>query len=70
MTVFTQKGCAPCTMLKYWLKQKELDYEEIDIEPHVDTLRSLGFFSAPVVKIGDRYFNGANISAVAQHLGV
>jgi len=70
MTVYSQKACAPCIKLKYWLGKKELAYEEAPIENHVDELRELGFWSAPVVKIGERYFNGADLSTLAQHLGV
>jgi glutaredoxin len=70
MTVFSKKACVPCAKLKLWLNNKKLVYEEVPIENHIDELSKLGFVSAPVVKIGDRYFNGANISSIAQHLGI
>jgi len=56
--------------LKYWLGKKEITYEEESINDHIDTLRDKGFMSAPVVKIGDRYFNGSDLSTLASHLGV
>ena len=71
MTVYSQKACKPCVTLKYWLNNKQInDYNEEPIENHIDELREKGFWSAPVVKIGDRYFNGSDLSTLAQHLGV
>ena len=68
--VYSQPACAPCANLKYWLKSKKLDYQEEPLIDHIDRMRRLGFMSAPVVEIGDRFFSGSNLSAIAEYLGV
>lgn len=69
MTIYSKKACAPCIMLKTWLQRKNFNnYTEEPIEENIDKLTSLGFMSAPVVEIDGVYYNGSNISVVADAL--
>lgn len=51
----TKRTCMPCKMTKKYLDQRNIPYRIIDGDPHVESLRSEGFGSFPVVKtsIGD-----------------
>ena len=68
ITVYSQKACVPCAKLKYWLNKNKVKYEETPIEDHITMLTSLGFMAAPVVAIDGRYFNGADLIRVADHI--
>ena len=68
ITVYSQKACAPCIKLKYWLDKHKIEYTETPLEEHIPLMQSLGFMSAPVVAIDGKYFNGADLSSVAEHI--
>ena len=69
ITVYSKKGCAPCVKLKYWLeKVKQLPYKEEPIDNHIGKLVGLGFMSAPVVAIDDRYFNGSDLATLGEYI--
>lgn len=56
ITVYTKPGCVQCDMTKRKLDELDLYYEEIDLEDNqeeLETLKQLGFLSAPVVLVDD-----------------
>lgn len=53
ITIYTKNNCPQCMMTKRFLADKNIPYEEknIDTEPqYIDWLKSQGFQSVPVVK--------------------
>ena len=68
MTIYTKQNCVPCKTLKLWADRAGHRYEEKPIEEHIQKLTDMGFMSAPVVNIGDRWISGTRISDVAQAL--
>ncbi len=68
IVVYTTTGCPRCNMLKEWLKSRERDFEEKDLDD-VDTMAELVMrnevvLSAPALEVGkalyrqDEIFDG------------
>lgn len=62
VTVYSTTWCGFCHQLKSWLKAKNIDFEEIDVEENpeagqkiVEATKQMG---VPVTKIGDKYIVG------------
>lgn len=72
VTVYTRSTCAPCKMLKAWLSNKQINYEEknVDDDPKlVDKIIELtGRMMVPVAVVGDQVIQGFNIGAVSSAL--
>ena len=52
--VYTGPGCVACKATKRWLQNRDIAFDEIDVEKHpeaADRLREEGFTSLPVVVI-------------------
>ncbi len=56
ITLYTKDNCPQCKMTKKFLADKNLNFEEINIdnEPqYIDTLKEQGFRSVPVITTAD-----------------
>lgn len=56
LTLYTKNNCPQCKMTKKFLLDKDVSFEEInlDTEPqHIDTLKAQGFQSVPVLTTAD-----------------
>ena len=56
ITLYTKNNCPQCLMTKKFLAQKNMEYNEINIdnEPqYIDSLKEQGFQSVPVLKTID-----------------
>lgn len=54
ITLYTQPGCQPCRMTKRQLEKLNLSYQDVDVSENpeaVDTVRSLGYSSLPVITV-------------------
>lgn len=55
ITVFTTSTCAYCPMVKQWLKNKNLTYDEVNLEEHPErqqeVLEMSGALTVPVTII-------------------
>lgn len=57
ITLYTKNNCPQCVMTKKFLADKNVSFSEIniDVEPqYVDSLRSQGFQSVPVITTADK----------------
>ena len=60
IVVYTSSGCPRCTMLKEWLKSREKEFEEKDLE-NVDVMADLVMrdevvLSAPALEVEETIF--------------
>ena len=72
IVVYTSNGCPKCTLLKEWLKDKNTEFEEKNIEDiNVMTelvMRNLVVLSAPALEVEeafyteDQIFDGDNLA--------
>lgn len=66
-TLFTKRGCAPCSNLKrFLLTETELDFDEVDIEQKPDAVEEYGIMSVPTLIIGDKRTTGFKPHEVMQ----
>lgn len=74
ITVYTRTTCAPCRMLKQWLKNKELNYNEVNVDDNpVEGQKAYelsGFSIVPLTVItkkddSQQVIAGLNFSALA-----
>lgn len=59
--VFSKKNCMQCKMVKNWLVNNQIDFEEIKVDECEETPQELvmmGFTSLPVTYIDSDNFNG------------
>lgn len=72
VTVYTRTTCGPCRTLKYWLKNKNINYTEKNVDQdknYTDELLKLtGFQIVPVVVIGNEHVMGVNIGRINELL--
>jgi len=72
ITVYTKTTCAPCQTLKYWLKSKNVQYEEKNLDKNPELLSELvdktGMMMVPVVQIGDEIIQGLNLPLLSQKI--
>ena len=70
--VFTTKTCPWCTKVKEYLKDKKIDFENIDVaenrEAAMEMVRKSGQMGVPVTQIGDKYIVGYNPDAIDEEL--
>jgi len=73
VTVYTKTTCAPCRALKQWLKMKQIEYVEKNVEDATnlnEMLQKTGFMSVPQTVVGDRVITGPNFSLLSELLNV
>ncbi len=72
--VFTTPTCAYCIVLKKWLEEKGVDYEEIDITQHEEEqermVEKTGQVGVPVTEIEGEMVVGFEKDKIAQLLGI
>lgn len=65
--IYTSDTCPNCIKLKEFLKENNIEFMEYNISKSVKHKRDLireGFMSVPVMKIGDDYVLGFDISRI------
>jgi glutaredoxin-like protein NrdH len=61
ITVYTKPACPQCDATKRHLTRSGTPFEAVDLSQDpgaIDTVRELGYSSAPVVVAGDVHFSG------------
>lgn len=62
VTVYTTPTCPWCTKVKSYLRNKGIDYKEVDVVEDIDAAQRMveltGQRSVPVITIGERYIVG------------
>lgn len=61
VTIYSLPNCVQCESTKRFLRNKLIDYIEIDMSKDQEALkkvRQLGFTQAPVVEYGDEKWSG------------
>ncbi len=73
VVVFTQPDCPPCMVVKMFLTEKGVVFEERDITVDADAVRELtekyGSHSTPTLVIGDEVMIGFNPGRLDEILG-
>lgn len=61
VTIYSLPNCVQCESTKKFLRNKSIDYVEIDMSQNEEALqkvRELGFTQAPVVEYGEEKWSG------------
>lgn len=61
VTVYTLPACVQCDSTKRYLKNKLIDFQEVDMskdEEALQRVREWGYTQAPVVEFGDERWSG------------
>lgn len=70
--VYTRTTCAPCQMLKHWLKNKNVPYTEVNVDedPKLmdEVIKRTGIQMVPMIEVGDRTVSGLNIRLLSELL--
>lgn len=53
MKIFTGKYCVPCKMLKSWLKDNNINIEEVIAEENMDEVERLNIKQTPTLVLDD-----------------
>jgi mycoredoxin len=77
ITLYTTRWCPDCRRVKYFLKERGVDYREVNIEED-ETAEAIvisansGKRKVPTLKVGDRYFACSPFNPVklANELGI
>lgn len=77
-TVYSKSACMQCKMVKNWLTDRGIEFEEINLDEQPEyrtTLTNLGLKSAPITHVvlnenEDKYILGFAISELREVFGV
>jgi glutaredoxin len=72
-TVYWITGCGNCTRLKGYLMDRDVDFDDIDVQAHPGALEELeasGIRSFPIVRLGDQWATGLDLDQVNGLLGL
>ena len=69
VTVYSKNNCMQCKMVKKWLSEHEIAFNEINIDEQpefVEKVIEMGFRAAPVITKDDFAFSGFRPSELAK----
>lgn len=73
VTIYTTPTCAFCHAAKQWLEQKQVDYQEIDVnqdqEAAQEMIQKTGQMGVPVIYTGEEYIIGFDQAKLEEALG-
>jgi len=74
VVIYTTNTCHWCHMAKEYFKQKNIQYEEINVTGNVEKQKELvqksGQFGVPVIFINDKIILGFDRDKINQYLGI
>lgn len=59
--LYTRTVCPKCVLVKSVLESREIEYEVLNTDENKEAREEIiaqGFMSAPILKVGDTYYNG------------
>ncbi|MDN6071258.1 MAG: glutaredoxin-like protein NrdH [Lactococcus plantarum] len=69
VTVFSKNNCMQCHMVKKWLADKAVQFQEINIDEqpqYIDQVREMGFMAAPIIVKDSVSFSGFRPTELAK----
>lgn len=69
VTVFSKNNCMQCHMVKKWLSDKAVQFQEINIDEqpqYIDQVREMGFMAAPIIVKDTLSFSGFRPTELAK----
>ena len=69
VTVFSKNNCMQCHMVKKWLSDKAVQFQEINIDEqpqYIDQVREMGFMAAPIIVKDSVSFSGFRPTELAK----
>jgi len=74
VTVYSTPTCPYCVMVKAFLKEKGIDYHDIDVSTDEEAAREMvektGQMGVPVIMIGEKVIVGFDQEAIMKALGM
>jgi glutaredoxin-like YruB-family protein len=72
--LFTTPACPYCYTLKEFLKEKDIEFEEIDVskdeKAREEMIRKTGRMEVPVVEVGDQIIQGFDKEKICKLLNI
>lgn len=72
--VYSTQTCPYCKMIKTFLTENSIDFEDIDVGSNPDKAQEMveksGQMGVPVVEIGDKVIVGFEKEKIAEELGI
>lgn len=72
--IYTRTTCAPCRVVKAWLKNKGIQYEEMNVDDNPELMTEIvektGLMMVPVTFVGEKFVSGMNIARLSELLVV
>lgn len=69
ITIYTLPNCVQCDMTKRMLKQKNVEYSEVDLSTNEEAsnmVKEMGYKSAPVVVVGNKHWSGFKLDKIKE----
>ena len=69
VTVYSKNNCMQCHMVKKWLSDKAVQFQEINIDEqpqYIDQVREMGFMAAPIIVKDTLSFSGFRPTELAK----
>ncbi|WP_096817145.1 glutaredoxin-like protein NrdH [Lactococcus fujiensis] len=69
VTVYSKNNCMQCKMVKKWLNEHDVEFDEINIDEKpefIQTVLDMGYRAAPVIKKDEISFSGFRPSELAK----
>lgn len=71
--IYTSHGCVYCTRLKQWLSERNIAFEERNVQDnpaYFEELHARGIFTSPVALVGDTPVVGFRPNRLTELLGL
>ncbi len=69
VTVFSKNNCMQCNMVKKWLVDKAVQFNEINIDDqpqYIEQVKEMGFMAAPIIVKDSLSFSGFRPAELAK----
>ena len=67
--VYGTERCAQCKGVQEYLKQKDIDFDYVDVnqdDAALEEVKAIGALSLPVIKKGNKYCIGFNVKSLEE----
>ena len=72
--IYSTPTCAYCVMAKQWLKENNVEYEDLNVAQDIvkrnELMEKTGQMAVPVIEIGEELIIGFDRNRLAQLLGI
>lgn len=74
VVVYSTQACSTCAMLKEWLKEHKISFEDVDISKDAkaidEIIKKTGQMTTPVTEIDGRFISGFDVKKLKEALKI